>query len=86
MIAALMKDNRLSFQKIYRKSQISLYFFEKTAFANEHFLQNLTISHENCEAKFETLGPSVVTWSSKMLANDVYSALGQVRINISNIL
>ena len=26
--ATLIKDNRFSFQKIYRKSQISLFFFE----------------------------------------------------------
>jgi hypothetical protein len=31
MVAALMKDNRLSFQKINRKSQISISFVEKIA-------------------------------------------------------
>jgi hypothetical protein len=31
MVATSMKDNRLSFKKIYRKSQLSLSFFEKIA-------------------------------------------------------
>jgi hypothetical protein len=66
-----MKDNRLSFQEIYRKSQISFSFFEKIAIEIECFLQNLTKNHEIYNAYFETLGPSVVLCSSNMLANDV---------------
>ena len=65
-----MKDNRFSFQKIYRKSQISYSFFEKIAIEVECFLQNLTKNHETCKAYFETLGPSVVLWSSEILANN----------------
>jgi hypothetical protein len=34
-----MKDSRLSFQKIYRKSQISFSFFEKIAIEVDCFLQ-----------------------------------------------
>ena len=40
MVATLMKDNRLSFPKIYRKSQISFFFFEKIAIEVGRFLQN----------------------------------------------
>jgi hypothetical protein len=39
MVATLVKDNRLSFQKIYRKSQISFSFFEKIAIEVDRFLQ-----------------------------------------------
>jgi hypothetical protein len=42
----LMKDNRFSFQKIYRKSQISYSFFDKIAIEVECFLQNFTKNHE----------------------------------------
>jgi hypothetical protein len=45
-----IKDNRLSFQKIYRKSQISLSFIKKIAIEIECFLQNFTKNHEICEA------------------------------------
>jgi hypothetical protein len=50
MVATPMKDNRLSFQKIYRKIQISFSFFERIAIEIEYFLQNLTKNHEICEA------------------------------------
>ena len=60
LVATFMKDNRLSFQKIYRKSQISFSFFDQIAIEVECFLQNFTKNHEICEAFFETLGPSVV--------------------------
>jgi hypothetical protein len=39
MVATLMKDNCLSFQKTYRKSQISSSFFEKIAIEVDRFLQ-----------------------------------------------
>jgi hypothetical protein len=35
----VVKENRLSFQKIYRKSQISFFFFEKIAIEVDRFLQ-----------------------------------------------
>ena len=41
MVATLMKDNRFSFPKIYRKSQISLFFFEKIAIEVDRFLQQI---------------------------------------------
>ena len=50
IIATLMKDNRLSFQKIYRKIQISYSFFEKIAIEVECFLQKFTKNHEIYEA------------------------------------
>ena len=40
MVATVMKDNRLSFLKIYRKSQIYFSFLEKIAIEVERFLQN----------------------------------------------
>jgi hypothetical protein len=48
-VATLMKDNRFSFQKIYRKSQISYSFFEKIAIEVECFLQNFAKNYEICE-------------------------------------
>jgi hypothetical protein len=39
MIATAVKDNRLSFQKIYRKSQKSFFFLEKIAIEVDRFLQ-----------------------------------------------
>jgi hypothetical protein len=50
MVATVVKNNRLSFQKIYRKSQISFSFFEKNAIEFEYLLQNLTKNHEFGEA------------------------------------
>ena len=50
-----MKDNRLSFQKIYRKSQISIFFFEKIKFEVDPFLQKF-------EQKLQNLWS--LTWSS----------------------
>ena len=50
-----MKDNRLSFQKIYRKSQISIFFFEKIEFEVDPFLQKF-------EQKLQNLWS--LTWSS----------------------
>ena len=47
MVATLMKDNRLSFQKIYRKSQISIFFFEKIAFEVDPFLQKFVQKLQN---------------------------------------
>jgi hypothetical protein len=38
MVATLLKDNRLIFQKIYRKSQIYFSFLEKIAIEVECFL------------------------------------------------
>jgi hypothetical protein len=51
--ANLMKENCLSFQKIYQKNQISFSFFDKKIAIEiliECFLQNLTKNHEICEA------------------------------------
>jgi hypothetical protein len=50
MVATSMKDNHLSFQEIYRKSQLSSSFFEKIGWAIEVecFLQNLTKNHKIC--------------------------------------
>jgi hypothetical protein len=39
MVATLIKDNRLSFQKIYQKSQISFSFSEKIVIEVNRFLQ-----------------------------------------------
>jgi hypothetical protein len=50
MVASVVKDNRLSFQKIYRKSQMSYSFFVKIAIEVECFLQNFTKNHEIYEA------------------------------------
>jgi hypothetical protein len=50
MIATPKKDNRLSFQKISWKNQISISFFEKIAIEDERLLQNLTKNHEIREA------------------------------------
>ena len=41
MVATFMKDNRLSFQKIYRKSQISFSFAEKIAFEFDCFFDKI---------------------------------------------
>ena len=41
MVATLMKDNCFSFPKIYRKNQISLFFFEKIAIEVDRFLQQI---------------------------------------------
>jgi hypothetical protein len=66
MVANFMKGIRLSYQKIYRKSQIS--------FSLSFFNQNFTKNHEIFQAEFETRGPFVVLLSSKMLAYDVFCA------------
>jgi hypothetical protein len=50
MVATAVKDNRLSFQKIYRKSQIFFSFFEEIGIEVQWFLQNLTKNYEICEA------------------------------------
>jgi hypothetical protein len=50
MVATVMKDNRLSFQKIYRKSPISFSFFEKIAIEVECILQNFKKNHKIYEA------------------------------------
>jgi hypothetical protein len=50
MVATRMKDNRLSFQKIYRKSQISFSYFDEIAIEVQCFLQNFTKNHVIYEA------------------------------------
>jgi hypothetical protein len=47
MVATHMKDNRLSFQKIYRKSQISFSFFDKIAIEVYRFLQKSLQKSQN---------------------------------------
>ena len=47
MIATLMKDNRLIFLEIYRKSQISFSFFEKIAIEIERFFAKFCLKSRN---------------------------------------
>ena len=47
MLITLMKENRLSFQKIYRKSQISSSFMEKIAIEVDRFLQKFLQKLQN---------------------------------------
>jgi hypothetical protein len=45
--AIRLKDNFLSFQKIYRKSQISFSFFDKIAIEVDRFLQKSLQKSQN---------------------------------------
>jgi hypothetical protein len=50
IVATLMKDNRLSFQKIYRKIQVCFSFFGKIAIEVDRFLQKSLKNHITFEA------------------------------------
>jgi hypothetical protein len=67
MVIKIVKDNRLSFHKIYqyRKSQISFSLLEKIAIEGYRFLQKLLQKSQNLwkyEAWLEALGLVVTLW------------------------